>query len=625
MGAGSASADPPRRGLLGGLAGMEQSAKPPANAGQAGGAPSPMLPQAAEKPIPDIVASVNSHQITRQELAVECRLHYGVPVLEAMVNKQLIVQECKQRNLTVTRAEVNAEIEEMAKRFNLPVDQWLKLLKQERGVNPEQYANDIIWPTLALRKIAGAQLAVTNEDLTNAFEMEYGPAVQARLIACSSLEKAQKVRAMAAANPDDFGNLAKTHSEDLASRSLKGLIQPIRKHTAYPEIEQAAFKMANGEVSQVIAAGGQYVIIKRESLIEARKVTLDQVAPQLEKIIRDRKMRGVATDIFAQLQKSSRIENVFNDPLKSQRMPGVAALVNDAPITIRQLDEECIARHGHDVLEGMINRRLIEQACKAQNVVVSEKEIDAEVARAASLMVKSLPDGSPDVKAWLQVVTKKQGVSVEVYRRDAVWPSVALRKLVGEKIPITEEDLKKGYDANYGPRVRCRAIVMNNLRKAQQVWEMARKGSEAADHGLANFGELAAQNSIEGSSRALKGEVPPIRKNGGEPLLEKEAFSLNPGELSGVVQLDQDKYVILFCEGYTKPAEVDFAKVRDLIYEDIREKKQHLEMANYFEKLQDMATIDDFVAGTSRSPTKPAAGSRDNPATTATRPGAAVR
>ena len=55
--------------------------------------------------------------------------------------------------------------------------------------------------------------------------------------------------------------------------------------------------------------------------------------------------------------------------------------------------------------------------------------------------------------------------------------------------------------------------------------------------------------------------------------------------MSGVIQVD-DKYIILFCEGYTKPVEVEFAKVRDLIYEDIREKKQRLAMADYFEQLQ---------------------------------------
>ena len=49
--------------------------------------------------------------ITREELAQECRLHYGKQVLEAMINKHLIVQECQRRNITVTRGEVDAEIE----------------------------------------------------------------------------------------------------------------------------------------------------------------------------------------------------------------------------------------------------------------------------------------------------------------------------------------------------------------------------------------------------------------------------------------------------------------------------------------------------------------------------------
>ncbi len=130
---------------------------------------------------------------------------------------------------------------------------------------------------------------------------------------------------------------------------------------------------------------------------------------------------------------------------------------------------------------------------------------------------------------------------------------------------------------------------MSSQRRAQQVWEMARKNLT-----LENFGELAAKYSIESGSRVLKGEVPPIRKYGGQPLLEDEAFSLKPGEISGVIQVD-DKYVILFCEGYTKPVEVEPAAVRDLIYADIREKKQRLAMAEYFEHLQESATVNNFL------------------------------
>ena len=109
-------------------------------------------------------------------------------------------------------------------------------------------------------------------------------------------------------------------------------------------------------------------------------------------------------------------------------------------------------------------------------------------------MLRALPDGSPDVKGFLKMVARKQGVSVAVYRHDAVWPSVALRKLVRDKIEVTDEDMRNGYEANYGPRVRCRAIMLDQLRRAQQVWEMARK-QPTAEH----FGELAEQYSIEGS------------------------------------------------------------------------------------------------------------------------------
>ena len=550
--------------------------------------------------IPDVVASINGHSVSRNELAVECRVHYGKEVLESMVNKYLILSACRQVGITISRRDIEEEIEQLAKSFNLPVEQWMKLLSQERGIKPEQYANDIIWPSLALRKLAGERLRVTPKELTEAFEMEYGAAVKARLIICTTAEKAEKVQALTAANPAAFGNLAKQYSEDAPSASIKGLVPPIRKYGPCHEIEEAAFGLADGQVSGVIRSAGQYVIVKRDGLIAPRAITQDQAAPRLEKIIRDRKTRQVATEIFQELQKKSRVQNVFNDPrLRQQVGEGVVALVNGSPIYLRQLDEECIIRHGTDVLQGLLGRRMLELACKQNQVTVSEQEIDGEIARAAAQVTKPLPDGSPDVKGWMAMVCKQQSISIETYRREAVWPAVALKKLAVGKIEVSEEDQKKGFEANYGPRVRCRAIVLNNLRRAQEVWEAARRKPT-----VENFGELAGKYSIERSSRALEGQVPPIRRFGAQPLLEDEAFALKSGDLSGVIQLD-DKYVILFCEGYTKPIDVEFASVKKEIIEDIRDKKERLAMNEYYERLQGSTTIDNFLdPAASHSPKK---------------------
>ena len=71
--------------------------------------------------------------------------------------------------------------------------------------------------------------------------------------------------------------------------------------------------------------------------------------------------------------------------------------------------------------------------------------------------------------------------------------------------------------------------------------------------------------------------------------------------LSGVVQV-ADRFMVLFCEGFTEAAKVTLAEVHDELYADIFEKKQRIEMSRYFSHLREGATIDNFLAGTSQSP-----------------------
>jgi parvulin-like peptidyl-prolyl isomerase len=557
----------------------------------------PAAPTSASASGANVVAVVNGEPITREELSQQCFQHYGQQVLESMVNKYLIAQECRRRNVIITQGDVTKEIERMAAKFGLAVENWLKMLKQERGIGAKQYAADIIWPTLALRRIAGTQLQVTADELREEFEREYGPAVKVRIIVLRDAAAAQAVRADAAAKPDQFGELAKEKSVDSNSASLKGLIPPVRHHVGDAKVEQTVFALKDGEVSEVIPAAGEYLIFKRECLLPASAMKPEQAQERLEEVVRDRKLRGAAQEIYRRLQAQATIRNVYNDPQLRAQMPGIVAIVNQQQVSVAELAAQCAQRHGEEVLEGAINRRLIEQAARKAKITISDADLDAEVARAASVMVRPKPDGSPDVTAWLKRVTEQQGVSVEIYRHDAVWPSVALKRLAGDKVQVTDEDLQRGYEANFGRRVRCRAIVVNNLRRAQEVWQTAH------EHPTAEFfGDLAEKYSIEPGSQSLRGEVPPIQKYGGQPLLEKDAFALAPGEMSGIIDVGEGRFVILFCEGHTQPEKVDFAQVREEIANDVREKKLRVAMASYFDQLQQAATIDNLLAGTTRSP-----------------------
>jgi len=538
-----------------------------------------------------VAALVNNEPITREDLARECLVHYGSEVLESMVNRMLILVSCEKRNIVVSEQQVEEEIDRMARKFSFAKDQWLKTLEKERGINPARYARDIVWPTLALRELAKDRLQISRKEIDDAFESEFGPAVKVRLIALENAQDARRYQAEAVAKPEEFGALAKRVSKDPNSASAYGLIQPVRHHLGDPKLEQAAFALQKGEVSPVMQVGNLYVFLKCEEHLPATKVDRAKVEPHLVDALRERKLRGAANDVFKQLQSDAVVENVYNDPTKSKQMPGVAATINGQKITVRELAEECVDRHGKDVLEGAINRRIIDQALRKHNVKVVDADLDAEIARAAQAMGKVDANGKPDVDGWLEHVTKSENISREVYVRDEVWPSAALKNLVG-KVQVTQEDLKRGYEANYGPKVQCLAIVLNNQRRAQEVWDKARETPTAK-----NFGDLAEQYSMEAASRSLRGEVSPIQKHGGQPLLEQEAFSLSKDNpLSGIIQVGA-MYIVLFYQGRSKPIDTSFAEVKDLLYRDIHEKKLRVSMAKTFDMLKDTSQVDNFLTG----------------------------
>jgi parvulin-like peptidyl-prolyl isomerase len=555
-------------------------------------------PVAATPAAPKPLALVNGAEITADQLAAECLARHGTSVLETLVNRTLIEQACRKAGVTITPADVTAEIEAMAKRFNVPTDKWLELIEKERGIKPQQYADDIVWPMLALRILARDAGEPTAEAIRIAYETRFGPAIKARIIASRTRGEAEKLRVQAIAAPDEFAALARQHSVDVGSASANGWVQPIRLHSGDPAFDRAAFALEPGAISPVVQVADQFIVIKCEGRLPAADVTLADATPGLAAELRERTSRQASTDVFRAIQDASRIENVLNDPARSQATPGVAALINGEPIATEKVSGIAVERHGQEVLEILITRLLIGQALARQQQAVVQADLDAEVARAATSMGFKRKDGSPDVEAWLERVTREEKIPLRHYMEDVVWPSVALKKLVGG-VPVLKEDLDKAFAATFGPRARCRIIVLDSQRRAQEVWQLARKNPTAEA-----IGALAETYSVDPTTRALRGEVPPIQRFGGQPTLEREVFALSPGELSGVVQI-ADRFMVIFCEGFTEPAQVSFDEVRDELYDDIFEKKQRIEMARHFSHLRESAAIDNFVAGTSQTSTSP--------------------
>ena len=577
--------------LLAGGAAADAAPKQPARAATSGTAATASAASAPEK----LMAMVNGVEIGERALSAECLARHGAGVVETLVNKAIIDQACRQQGVAITQQDVDAEIDAMSRRFSVPRDKWIELIQQERGVSPQQYADEIVWPMLALRRLAHATIEPSADEVSKAFENQFGGTVKARIIVVKSRQEAEQVRAKAVAAPDEFGALARQHSVDVGSASANGWVQPIRRHSGEPAFEAIVFGLAQGEISPVAQVADQFILVKCEGHLPAADVKLDDVRPRLAEELREKKSRVASSEVFRTLQAAAKVENVMNDPAKAAAQPGVAAVVNGQAIPLDAVRKTCVDRHGAEVLEILITRALLGQALERASQQVAQADIDAEIARAADLMGFRKPDGSIDTAGWLERVTREQKVPMRHYIEDIVQPTVALKKLVG-KVAVTQEDLDKAYAATFGPRARCRVIVLDNQRRAQEVWQLARQNATADA-----IGELAEKYSVDPTSRTLRGEVPPIQRHGGQPALEREAFALQPGELSGVVQI-ADRFIVLFCEGYTQPAAVNLAEVRNELYDDIFEKKQRIEMARAFSHLREAATIDNFLAGTSQSP-----------------------
>ncbi|WP_145053837.1 peptidylprolyl isomerase [Lignipirellula cremea] len=548
---------------------------------------------------PTTLAIVNGEPISRQELAQECLRRYGHDVLEAMMNRYLIMNACQKHNANVTQEEVDAEINRMAQKFGLSTERYLGLLRDERNIEPAQYGRDIVWPTLALRKLAADRIVVSQEEINQTLESELGERVKVRMISVKDPQQAEQIRQMASTSPDDFGRFAKEYSQDPNSAASWGLIPPIRRHIGAKEVEEAVFALSPGQISQVVSLQGQYLIFRCEARIAASHIPPEHRRDAEQRIIdhlRDKKLRVAASEIFRTLQEETKPVNVMNDPQLAAQYPGVAAQVGGLRITIREVSDECVKRHGQDVLNGEINRKVLVQELARQGKTVPPQEIDAEIARAAVTFGYQAADGSPDVDGWLKHVTEPEGATVELYVRDAVWPTVALKLIVGEEVQITEEDLKKGFEANFGERVEVLAIVLPNMREAQKVWKLARDNPTDKF-----FGDLAEQYSVEPISKNNRGKVPPIQLHGGQPRVEEEAFRLRPGELSGIVS-QGETHIILRCLGRTQPVVTDFEAVRSELHRDIHEKKMRLKMAEKFDQLTSGAQIDNYLAGTTQSP-----------------------
>lgn len=231
---------------------------------------------------------LDGRSITFADLGPPLLESSGGEVLSEMILDSQIRLRLEQRGQALTPEQIDAERKLMGLSLSTDADQAQKLLKElreRRGWGDRRF-DLLLARNAGLRQLVQGDVQVTESALRQAFDYEYGPRYEARLITVDTLTAASEVIKKAQAG-ELFSDLAAKSSTD-SSRAQGGLLSPLSAaDPTYPEaVRLALTKLQPGQVSDPIVIDRGFAIVKLERKIAGKEAKFDDVKGSLQDGVR---------------------------------------------------------------------------------------------------------------------------------------------------------------------------------------------------------------------------------------------------------------------------------------------------------------------------------------------------
>lgn len=189
----------------------------------------------------------------------------------------------------VSTKEIDSQYDQTKKQLGDSFDSQLK----SAGYT-EQTFKDSIKQSLDFQEGLKKHIKLTDEDLKTAWE-SFHPEVEAQIIQVASEDDAKDVK-KAADKGDDFSKLAKDKSTDTTTKEDGGKVKFDSTTTTVPaEVKEAAFKLKDGQVSDVITSTNastyttEYYVVKMVKN-QNKGNDMDKYKKELKEIATDTKL-----------------------------------------------------------------------------------------------------------------------------------------------------------------------------------------------------------------------------------------------------------------------------------------------------------------------------------------------
>lgn len=257
----------------------------------------------------------------------------GADKLDLFINKKIIERAAKAAGVTVTETEMKASLQEDMDGVNAggPVsrEDFVKIVLAKHGKTLYEWMEDVVRPRLLLRKMCFNRVKVTDADLRVQFERRYGEQRAVQIILYPKgdpekviLEQWGKIRN----DKVEFDSAARAQANPGLAASL-GRIKPITRHLIAEDkiVETTAFKLKEGEVSELLQTQQGWLVMKLEKIIPPNdKVNFETEKKNLEKAAYDELLELEIPKYFMELRKAANVQTLYTPPAEWRSVGSVA-------------------------------------------------------------------------------------------------------------------------------------------------------------------------------------------------------------------------------------------------------------------------------------------------------------
>jgi hypothetical protein len=215
---------------------------------------------------------------------------------------------------------------------------------------------------------------------------------------------------------------------------------------------------------------------------------------------------------------------VLPQPVPDRRIVGY--IYDNVPITREELGDFLIARGGHEKLELLANKKIIETEAARRGITVTVHEIRAG-------LEEDLRGLGINLKDFEKHVLPRYNKSLFEWVEDVIKPRILLTKMCKDRVKVTPEDIQKEFENRFGERRQAKIICWSreDIRTAETQWTEANKGD-------AQFDAVAKMQADQNLARAC-GLVKPIGRHSDadDAVVVKRLYTMKVGELSEIIEV----------------------------------------------------------------------------------------